>query len=538
MPVRPPASESQPASPPASRGASERTATPPHAIPTPPPPPNRKKSRDPNPGDAITPHPEQTSSKWSLFGRREGRRTVSGFLVSLFLHAIVIVALGLTVIQGIGGGGTLSLTAGPAEADIELDLEDFAVSMDASTTGDLSTASFAEADRVAIPQPESPVLGAPSQSAPPIEAQFHTASTETLQALAALPTGGGLGGRSPERRAALLDSEGGTAGSEAAVERGLAWLAAHQHEDGSWWFDLTDGPCKGRCRHSGVVGSSTAATGLALLCFLGHGETQEAGQYQETVRRGLYYLQSRIKFTPKGADLQEGTMYGHAIATLALTEAYGMTQDPTILPLAQKALDFIATAQHKDGGWRYSPGQPGDMTVSGWQMMALQSGRLSGLQVPSPTAMSFERFLDSAQNDRGSRYSYLPGADPTPTPTAVGLLCRMYLGWSRDISPMREGAKYLAGLGPSRTDIYFDYYATQVLHHFGEPWWEEWNERQREHLIRTQERAGHEAGSWHFPDEHGDQGGRLYSTAMAILILEVYYRYLPLYGERAVDFPL
>lgn len=518
------------------RAATTREAGVPRAATPPPPPPASRRRRPKWETEPVRETDPTERPVWAFWRDRDGRRHAVAFVASLFGHALAFVLLTLVLIEGRGIGTTLVLEASLASDPADLQADAIAVTTDRADSASESMAI--DPTDIRLPHPEAPTLGAESESTPVPESTIRAATSSELRNLSQLPTGGGLDGRSAGRRQELLDSEGGTPGSEMAVERGLEWLAAHQHEDGSWWFDLSTGPCRGRCRHSGNVGSSTAATGLALLCFLGHGDTPQEGKHSETVRRGLYYLQERIRFGPRGADLQEGTMYGQAIATLALTEAYGMTQDPSLRPLAQSALDFIVASQHKEGGWRYNPGQPGDMTVGGWQMMALHSGHLCGLDVPSPTVTSFSRFLDSVQTHYGARYRYLPEYDEaTPVPTAVGLLCRMYLGWPRTMTPIRDGAAYLADLGPSRTDLYFDYYATQVLHHYGEPHWEKWNLTMREYLIRTQETSGHERGSWHFADEHGDQAGRLYSTAMSIMILEVYYRYLPLYGDRAVDFP-
>jgi len=107
----------------------------------------------------------------------------------------------------------------------------------------------------------------------------------------------------------------------------------------------------------------------------------------------------------------------------------------------------------------------------------------------------------------------------------------MYLGWSRSHPPLADGVAFLAEKGPSSTNLYYNYYATQVLHHYEGASWQPWNENLREHLIKTQAKQGHEAGSWFFDDGHTRKAGRLYNTAMAILTLEVYYRYLPLYSR-------
>ena len=212
-----------------------------------------------------------------------------------------------------------------------------------------------------------------------------------------------------------------------------------------------------------------------------------------------------------------------------------MTGDTSLGEMAQSALDFIEFAQDKvGGGWRYSPGEPGDVTVTGWQLMALKSGQMANLQVRSPTILHVGPFLDSIQSEYGARYGYsLEKLEPNETRTAIGLLCRMYTGWRRDNPGLRRGVAYLSEWGPSETNMYYNYYATQVMHHWQGPQWEAWNLQMREFLIATQQAGGHEAGSWYFPGTNSQSGGRLYNTAMAIMTLEVYYRYMPLYREQA-----
>jgi hypothetical protein len=334
-------------------------------------------------------------------------------------------------------------------------------------------------------------------------------------------------------RARLVLERGGTPESEDAVRRGLAWIAAHQRDDGSWRFDHRDGPCGGLCRHPGTAGTTTGATALALLPFLGAGECTEASVHKRVVDKGLYYLCSRMLVTPHGGDLQEGSMYAHGIATIALCEAYALTGSEMLRPVAQQAIDFICSAQHQHGGWRYFPGQPGDTTVFGWQIMALKSARMAGLHVPQPVVELAKAYLHGVQSGDGAFYGYMkPGK--MPTPTAVGLLSRMYFGWPREDSRLARGVDYLEKLGPSRTDMYFNYYATQVMHHYESEGWENWNRQLRDRLIATQSRRGHEHGSWHFRDQHAESGGRLYSTAMCLMILEVYYRHMPLYTQITV----
>ena len=198
-------------------------------------------------------------------------------------------------------------------------------------------------------------------------------------------------------------------------------------------------------------------------------------------------------------------------------------------------MDYIAYAQDNNtGGWRYNPGESGDTTVTGWMLMALKSGQMARLNVQSPAIFAAERFLNSVQNQDGSQYGY-QSRKPRPATTAVGLLCRMYTGWRRDNPGLVKGVAQLNAWGPSQDSLYYDYYATQVLFHWAGPEWDPWNRKMREHLISSQERVGHQSGSWYFESQQSAAGGRLYNTAMAAMILEVYYRFMPLYGEEAVE---
>lgn len=350
--------------------------------------------------------------------------------------------------------------------------------------------------------------------------------------------GGGLGGRDAGNRPRLIKQDGGTKTSEVAMESGLIWIANHQKANGGWSFDHRTGQCDSRCRNPGTVASTTAATGLALLSFLGAGYTHRHGPFQNEVDKGLYYLTGRMLSTPNGGDLQEGTMYAQGIASLALCEAYAMTGDESLRPFAQKAVDFIVYAQNpKTGGWRYVPGQPGDTTVLGWQLMALRSARMAKLEVPEHVIYRATRFLDSVQDGdghyRGAFYGYLGPERANFTTSSVGLLCRMYTGWDRSSAALIHGVDAIAKQGPSRDDMYYNYQATQVMHHWGGTQWRKWNARLRDYLVQSQAREGHEFGSWHFDDKHSAQGGRLYNTALAVMMLQVYYRYLPLYTDKA-----
>ncbi|QEG01875.1 hypothetical protein Mal15_59560 [Stieleria maiorica] len=359
--------------------------------------------------------------------------------------------------------------------------------------------------------------------------------------------GGGMSARTPEGRKKYGDRYGATAASEAAVENALRWLANHQRHDGSWSFDLRLAPCEGRCRHGRKENDdtptpSTAATGLALLAFLGAGYTSETGPYQDVVQRGLYYLRSTAAESQFGYDWQQGgSMYGQGIALMAISEALGMTKhderyDSDLYHYANLGTRFTVIAQHQNGSWGYTPGSPGDTTLTGWQILSLIGARKAGIQTRSDTFSRAKAFLMSVREEPEYQFGYRsPKAEKTTTAIALALL--MYLGQTPGYTPFDDAVHKLAEDGPTLTNVYHDYYATMALHHFRHRDWETWNDQLRDHLVRSQATEGHEAGSWHFQDQWGDVGGRVYTTAMCALILEVYYRFLPLY-EQPPEFPL
>ncbi|HEY1066484.1 MAG TPA: squalene--hopene cyclase, partial [Pirellulales bacterium] len=237
--------------------------------------------------------------------------------------------------------------------------------------------------------------------------------------------------------------------------------------------------------------------------------------------------------------------YAHGICTIALCEAYGMTKDPELRQPAQKAVDFIVAAQHGAGGWRYEPKEPGDMSVVGWQMMALRSAQLAYLDVPQETIDDAKKFLDRVASQSGdrrygaTRYSYLPNSAPSEVMTAEAMLCRQYTGWKRSEPAMGEVARWLVSEhlpGPQQgVNMYYIYYGTQFLHHYGGEPWKAWNNRVRDGLVNTQVQNGELAGSWTPSDQWGVIGGRIYSTSLSLLSLEVYYRHLPIYDAPQKD---
>jgi hypothetical protein len=352
--------------------------------------------------------------------------------------------------------------------------------------------------------------------------------------------GGGFGYRSGNNLE-VARRYGGNDASEAAVVRGLQWLAAHQSPDGKWSLDKyhAHNPtcrCKDLNFEGNVGANDTAATAFGLLPFLGAGHTHKKGTtFRNNVFKGLNALIS--KQDSKG-DLKGG-MYSHGLATICLCEAYAMSSDAKLRVAAQNAIKFIVYAQNDEtGGWHYAPKGIGDTSVVGWQVMALRSGQMAGLEVPAKTLEGARKWLDGVAKDGGSKYAYNKDSPPTPPMTAAGLLNRQYLGWGPRNPELHKGCEYMlmnlpqAKGAPNETlgPIYYYYYATQVMHHMEGKYFEKWNPLMRDKLIRLQEKEGHKNGSW-APNgaDHGAAGGRIYSTALAILTLEVYYRHMPLY---------
>lgn len=367
---------------------------------------------------------------------------------------------------------------------------------------------------------------------------FEKAPKSDLMAAVGALSGQELGGRGELARRKLVARGGGNKASEAAVAAGLKWLAKHQMPDGGWSFRMDLHPrCKGKCRNPGLRFSDarTAATGLALMTFLGAGQTHKNGKYKRVVNSGLKFLVSQMNAEGSFAD-NSGQMYSHGIASIALCEAFAMTQDKRYFEPAQKSINYICRSQDPiGGGWRYSFQSAGDTSVVGWQLMALKSAHLGYLKVPKITIKKSIKFLDFVQADNGAFYGYTEPAIGRPSTTAVGLLCRMYLGWQPSDPGLTRGVKWISDLGPSRTDVYYNYYATQVLHHWGGDLWEKWNLVMRDQLINTQAQKDHERGSWYiYSLAHGQEdAGRLYCTCMNTMILEIYYRYLPLYKKES-----
>ncbi|MGD9720426.1 MAG: hypothetical protein AB7O59_06660 [Pirellulales bacterium] len=365
--------------------------------------------------------------------------------------------------------------------------------------------------------------------------------------------GSGFGARGDkDSRRAMIGGYGGTKASERAVAAALNWFARHQNADGSWGLGGFVQHCDGTaCTGPGNVQSDTGATALALLPFLAAGQTQNTkGPYRRTVQLGLEWLirQQKQNGDLHGSAALHTQMYSHGLCAITLCEAYALTKDSRLRIAAEGAIRFIEAAQiPATGGWHYEPPPKymiGDTSVVGWQVMALKSAQMAGLEVSPAAIEGAHKWLKLvAKGPNKGLFSYNLEQPERPSMTSVGLLCTQYLGAKRDDPAIQEGIGYLMARLPDikARDTYYWYYATQVMHNVPGPQWDTWNRQMRRVLIDTQVKEGCAAGSWDphqpQPDPWRDQGGRIMVTSLCCLTLEVYYRYLPLYKLDEAEEP-
>lgn len=337
--------------------------------------------------------------------------------------------------------------------------------------------------------------------------------------------------RAVEQRRNLVEQHGGSEKTEEAVAAALKWLADHQSPGGAWEGDNFDERC-GECGGETEAQVDIGLTGLSLLCFLGADHNHvEDGPYRQTVQRAVDWLLSQQQ--SDGNLLGQETMYSHGIATIALAEAYGITREQRLREPVKKAIDFIHAARSSAGGWRYEPGQPGDTSVAGWQLMALRSARQAGIEVSAEGFEHARRWLDRVSRpSKPGLYSYQPGREFTPAMTAEGMFMQQVLGLGRDDPRIRGSVNFILKNLPDweeSPNTYYWYYATLAMFQQGGNDWRRWNERLVPQLLGHQHKSGRKSGSWDPEGEWAGVGGRVYQTALCALMLEVYYRYLPLY---------
>jgi hypothetical protein len=334
---------------------------------------------------------------------------------------------------------------------------------------------------------------------------------------------GRMGGTSRQR---MMDMNKGKKKSEEAVMRGLRWLMKNQSENGSW-----------------AGGNKSAMTGLAILCFLGHGETTTSPEFGATVQKGVEWLikqgtEGQGKLST-GKTLSGGPpVYEHAIAAYALGEYYTMTKDERVAPILKQAVDYIVKGQGTDGGWvyGYAKGENGDTSVSGWQIQALKAAHLSQLNIEGVDAALDKAMLNlkRVQGPKGG-FGYREAGDKYSL-TGVGVLCTYFWKQNKD-ELVRDGIKFILDKanpevdykGP-KADLYAWYYNTQACLMYGGDAWNKWNRMFQDQIADSQSPEGSWppcAGGVGDLQKRPDGDGPYYRTTLCILMLEVYYRYMP-----------
>jgi hypothetical protein len=461
-----------------------------------------------------------------LFGLLRNIPSAPSWLVSLTVHCGLLLLLALLPLRDSGPTAELLIFGDSAGDSAAL------YGGEVSLLAEASDSLFSTND---IPQSETLFEFSENASlllVETLQSDFRIPSTAGPTKIASL-----LSGRSEESRAELLRRGGGTAQTESAVQLGLEWLARQQRPDGGWSL-------KGQYADPAATENRTAATAMALNAFLGAGFTHQGQEYASQVKRGLEFLIKRQAengfFALDEPAMQQA--YAQAIATLTVLESYGLTGDAWLHEPARRAVGYAMWAQSDLGGWRYQPREDADTSVTGWFVMALKTAEQVGFEVDNSYAVNVNRFLDSVSHRSDSAYSYDTRTPPDLTMTAEGILCRILLGWPRDHPPLKRAIEELVTNVPHQSDplqsVYFWYYATQALHHYGGTAWKTWNDRMKRALPTAQEQQGPDRGSWSpAKDAYGTAGGRLYTTCLNIYCLEVYYRHLAIYDTTHHDLP-
>ncbi len=352
---------------------------------------------------------------------------------------------------------------------------------------------------------------------------------------------GPFGYRCGWSRSAAVERFGGSQATEAAVEAALAWLARHQDRNGGW-FPVV----KGRRRKTGRLGIS----GLATLAFLSAGYTHKHGKYRDNVSKGLKWILSHQKenggiLESKGKRILTTDGYNHPMAALAVVEAYGMTQDKELKNLAQKAVHYATRVHQKPGsGWRYKPGQEGDLSITSWFVHMLVNAKKARLSVDAGGFQGGMALLNKLTSNRLGRAVYstsnaggLHYNNKVKTfdgRTAMSMASRMRMGVVHTDAVIQLGARRLQLADPdwAKLDVYGWYYGSSACIQVGGKVWRGFNDKMKKALLPNQRKGGPKDGSakdvdgsWDPEgDPYGKSSGRIFTTVLATMTLEVYYR--------------
>jgi hypothetical protein len=393
--------------------------------------------------------------------------------------------------------------------------------------------------------PPSPDDSAVASDAPPDPVATAPSGVPAARAMPAT-----YADRVGERRAAAALARGGSEATERAVQAGLRWLAAAQSADGRWEAARhgagIERTAEGRERR-GVGGRTDhGVTGLALLAMLGAGNTHRDGPHAATVDRGIRFLVGRQRADGSLAGDAEffAALYCHGMATIAVAECLAMTGDESLRPAVERGVAHTLAMQHPTtGGWRYAAGDRGDTSQCGWQVMVLATARNAGLGGFDAAEARARVFLQSvASGAAGGLAAYRLGERPSMAMTAEALYCRLVLGASPAAPATAEALSMISSAPPTpaTANAYAWYYATVASFHAGGPQWDRWNAQLQTTLVSMQRRDGGPLdGSWDPDPVWGGHGGRVYSTALSAMTLEVYYRHQPLHerGSRMALVP-
>lgn len=487
---------------------------------------------------------DEAPQKQPFMKRLQDRLAASRFFtISLLLHSIIVVLGGSVVLfqavveapdftsEGSGlVGEEVAIVAPPEDAASPTEVftptnpEVNAPSLEALTTTATSTASF---KMPTMPTAVKPVTGDVSQSVQKAAKSAMGAGGSGVPGTMA----GRMGGTAQAKARMAM---GGKEKAEKAVMAGLRWLKEHQNEDGSWSTE-----------------NRPSMTGFAILCFLGHGELPDSPEFGPTVKKGLDWLlakgtefQGRLSMTRDGWGSGNSGVYEHGIATYAMAEYYTMTKDERFAELVKQAITHIVQGQAPDGGWQYgyAKGPGSDTSVSGWQIQALKAAHLTGLGIPGVDEALDKAMLNlkRVQSENGNFGYRNPSDRDHPSLVGVGVLCTYFWKQDKDRS-VRDGIEYMLNMTDKfpvkykseSADLYAWYYNTQACLMFGGSAWSKWNRMFQDEIADNQ----NPDGSWppvttKAPggeyQRKPDGAGPYYRTTLCILMLEVFYRYMPI----------
>lgn len=300
-----------------------------------------------------------------------------------------------------------------------------------------------------------------------------------------------------------------------STAKALEWLASKQNADGSWG--------------DSAYPNNTAITGFALMAFMSQGNVPNQGKYGTEVSKGARFLMASQRDDGYLVGSRGGNMYCHGMASLALSQLWGMTADEEVKKVLEKAIKLILRSQTRDnsanhGGWRYEPVPSGaDISVTIMQVMALRGAKDSGLNVPDETMKRALSYINSCYDEATGGYTYMPrNRAPGFARTAAGIcvlkLCGEYdKKIDRSVDYLKKSME-----NPREHYWYGHYYACHAMHQVGGKDWEDYYATIKDKFIKMQKGDG----SWHRPDMNT---GPVYQTSIAVIALSVPANYLPIF---------